>query len=136
LCTCNSPLNVIFLHLNFSFRASSSYIDNRTKIKNGGRTMGQVKTVGVRELKNQLSAHLREVKAGHRLLVTERSIVIAELRPPVADDMVLHATSVMDDWVNTGVATPPRSPREPLPESPVRLPDGTSRRLLAELRDE
>jgi len=25
LCTCNSPLNVIFLHLNFSFRASSNY---------------------------------------------------------------------------------------------------------------
>jgi hypothetical protein len=27
LCTCNSPLNVIFLHLNFSFRASSSYVN-------------------------------------------------------------------------------------------------------------
>ena len=98
--------------------------------------MAQVKTVGIRELKNQLSAHLREVKAGHRLLVTERSIVIAELRPPTSDDVALHAPSVMDDWVNDGRITPPRSPREPLPVSPVRLPDGTSRRLLDELRGE
>lgn len=98
--------------------------------------MTQVKTVGVRELKNQLSAHLREVKAGNRLLVTERNTVIAELRPPAADDLALHAPSAMDHWVNAGRLTPPRAPRAPLPTSPVRLPDGTTRRLIDELRDE
>lgn len=98
--------------------------------------MAQVKTVGVRELKNQLSARLREVKAGHRLLVTERSTVIAELRPPTAEDVARHAPSAMDDWVSAGRVTPPKAPRAPLPTSPVRLPDGTARGLIDELRAE
>ena len=98
--------------------------------------MAQVKTVGVRELKNQLSAHLREVKAGHRVLVTERSTVIAEFRPPAADDLVHGARSAMDDWVNAGRITPPRAPRAPLPTSTVHLPEGTARRLIDELRAE
>ena len=41
-----------------------------------------MRVVGVRELKNQLSAYLREVRAGERVLVTDRGHVIAELRPP------------------------------------------------------
>ena len=98
--------------------------------------MAQVKTVGIRELKNQLSAHLREVKAGHRLLVTERSTVIAELRPPAANDLALHAPSAMDAWVHAGRIIPPRAPRAPLPGSPIRLPEGTTRRLIDELRAE
>ncbi len=95
--------------------------------------MSPVKTVGVRDLKNQLSAHLREIKAGHRLLVTERNTVIAEIRPPSVDDLALYA-SPMDEWVNAGRILPPRTRREPLPASPVRLPAGTARRLIDELR--
>lgn len=98
--------------------------------------MSHVKVVGVRDLKNQLSAHLREVKAGHRLLVTERSTVIAELRPPAADDLALGAASRMDDWVRSGRIIPPQSPRSPLPSSPIRSAEGTARRLLDELRAE
>lgn len=97
--------------------------------------MSRVKTVGVRDLKNQLSAHLREIKAGNRLLVTERSTVIAEIRPPSADDLAVNA-SVMDDWVRDGRIIPPRALREPLPASPVRLPDGTAKRLIDESRAE
>ena len=41
-----------------------------------------MKTVGVRDLKNRLSAHLRDVRAGESLLVTDRGEVIAELTPP------------------------------------------------------
>ena len=96
--------------------------------------MTQVKTVGIRELKNQLSAHLREVKAGHRLLITERNTIIAELRPPATNDLLSHAPSAMDDWVNAGRITPPRASRAPLPASPVHLPDGTAQRLIDELR--
>lgn len=78
--------------------------------------MSRVKTVGVRDLKNQLSAHLREIKAGNRLLVTERSTVIAEIRPPAADDLTRNAPAI-DDWVNAGRIIPPKAPREPLPTS-------------------
>lgn len=41
-----------------------------------------MKTVGVRELKNRLSEHLRLVRAGESVLVTDRGEVVAELIPP------------------------------------------------------
>ena len=39
-------------------------------------------TVGVRELKNRLSEHLRMVRRGEEILVTHRGDVVAELRQP------------------------------------------------------
>jgi prevent-host-death family protein len=42
----------------------------------------QVKTVGIRELKNRLSDYLRQVRSGERVLVTDRGHVVAELTPP------------------------------------------------------
>ena len=41
-----------------------------------------MKHVGVRDLKNRLSEYLRAVKAGERVLVTDRGEVVAELGPP------------------------------------------------------
>ena len=41
-----------------------------------------MKSVGVRELKNRLSEYLRAVRAGERVLVTDRGEVVAELAPP------------------------------------------------------
>jgi len=41
-----------------------------------------MKAVAVKELKNRLSAYLREVKAGEVVLVTDRGMVVAELRQP------------------------------------------------------
>jgi len=44
-------------------------------------------TVGIRELKAHLSRHLKRVRAGRRLLVTERGRTIASIQPveaPVA----------------------------------------------------
>ena len=40
------------------------------------------RTVGVAELRQNLSRYLREVKRGERLLVTERNRPVAELGPP------------------------------------------------------
>jgi prevent-host-death family protein len=40
-----------------------------------------VKTVGVRELKNRLSEYLRQVRSGEGVLVTDRGEVVAELMP-------------------------------------------------------
>lgn len=37
--------------------------------------------VGVRELKTHLGAHLRRVRAGRAIVVTDRGVPIAELRP-------------------------------------------------------
>lgn len=41
-----------------------------------------MKTVGVRDLKNKLSAYLRRVRLGESVLVTDRGEVVAELLPP------------------------------------------------------
>ena len=43
-----------------------------------------MKSVGVRELKDRLSEHLRSVRGGERILVTDRGEVIAALTPPDA----------------------------------------------------
>jgi len=41
-----------------------------------------MKKVGLRELKNRLSAYIREVRSGETVLVTDRGEVVAELIPP------------------------------------------------------
>jgi prevent-host-death family protein len=45
-------------------------------------TFANMKTMGIRELKNRLSEIVRAVKAGERVLVTDRGTVVAELVPP------------------------------------------------------
>jgi len=44
-----------------------------------------VKTVGIRELKNRLSEYVREVRLGERVLVSDRGLIVAELREANAD---------------------------------------------------
>lgn len=41
-----------------------------------------MRTVGIRELKNQLSDYVRQVRAGETILVTDRGEVVAEINPP------------------------------------------------------
>jgi prevent-host-death family protein len=41
-----------------------------------------METVGIRELKNHLSAYVRRVEAGDIVIVTDRGRVVAELVPP------------------------------------------------------
>jgi antitoxin (DNA-binding transcriptional repressor) of toxin-antitoxin stability system len=99
--------------------------------------MPDVRTVGVRELKNRLSEYLREVRRGVRILVTDRSTIVAELRepgasygPPATDDPVLAR------WIREGLVTMPTRPKSKLPVSPVTLPPGTAKRLIDEDREE
>jgi prevent-host-death family protein len=55
-----------------------------------------METVGIRELKTHLSRHLRRVRSGTRLLVTERGRTIATINPvEVAADV---------DWAHQLVA--------------------------------
>jgi antitoxin (DNA-binding transcriptional repressor) of toxin-antitoxin stability system len=92
--------------------------------------MKQVKAVGVKELKNNLSAHLREVQAGDVVLVSDRSRVVAELRQPSASATLPPAEAQVEEWVREGKMAGPSALKEPLAQSPVSLPAGASRRLL------
>jgi hypothetical protein len=93
------------------------------------------KTVGIKELKNNLSAYLREVRRGTRVLVSDRGEIIAELHEPG----VVYATEedpnpVLAAWVRAGIVTLPKRAKTPAPKSPVRLPDGTAARIVNDNR--
>ena len=64
-----------------------------------------VKAVAVRELKNRLSAYLREVAAGEVVLVTDRGRVVAELRRPSAEALPSPAEQALERLVAAGVLT-------------------------------
>lgn len=70
-------------------------------------------TVGVRELKNRLSQHLKQVKAGERLVVTERGKPVAIIMPP----SVTPADQCIEAMLREGIARwsggKPRGARRP-----------------------
>ncbi len=87
-----------------------------------------MKAVAVKELKNRLSAYLREVRAGEVLLVTDRGRVVAELRRPTVGATPATLGSPLDRLAEEGSVEPglPQDPRayqpSPLPR-PVRSAD-------------
>lgn len=96
-----------------------------------------MKTIGVRELKAQLSRVLREVRSGETVLVTDRGQVVAELRAPDGGTFVESRTDrVFARLAGSGAMRLAESPREPYRASPIRAANGTARALLDELRDE
>jgi len=87
-----------------------------------------VEKVGIKNLKNNLSAYLRQVKRGIRVLVTDRDEVIAEIGKPREEHG--RFPPLFEEWIRRGELRPGRRPKRPLPESPVRFPAGTAQRLL------
>lgn len=68
--------------------------------------------VGVRELKNSLSAYLRRARAGEHIVVTDRGATVARLVPP---DLPPHLIAM----IREGRLIPPRRPlRLPKPVIP------------------
>ena len=86
--------------------------------------------VGVRELRQNLSVHLRRVKDGERLEVTERGEPVAQLTPLPPRPM-----SVLDRLIAEGRATPARGHLRDLPPPP-RIPGRPLSEILQEMRDE
>jgi len=64
-----------------------------------------MKSVGVRELKNRLSEYLRQVRAGERVLVTDRGEVVAELAPPGHGGYEPDVPAALLGLVRQGLAT-------------------------------
>jgi len=82
-------------------------------------------TVGIAELRQNLSRHLERVKRGERLLVTDRNRVVAELGPPPASG------SALDRLIAEGRVSPPT--RRGFPE-PLRM--GNDEYALSRALDE
>ena len=96
-----------------------------------------MRAVGVRELKNRLSEYLRLVKGGEPVLVTERGVVIAELRPPGAAAAAAEPYPGLADLVRRGLASGVHeNDPDAYPKMPRLLREGEARRMLNALRGE
>lgn len=91
--------------------------------------------VGIRDLKNRLSEYLRLVKAGERILVTDRGEVVAELGPPGESAVQRDLPPKLREMIRQGLVTPaaPRGDHR-MPRFPRVAPDGTAQRLIDEER--
>ena len=49
-----------------------------------------METVGIRQLKNNLSKYVRQVEGGDIVVVTDRGRIVAELRPPAERRPHIH----------------------------------------------
>ena len=92
--------------------------------------MQSVKSVGIKKLKNSLSAYIREVRSGNVILVTDHGSVVAELRSPQESYRQLGVERIMQAWVDAGKLILPPGHRKETRPSPVSLKEGTAVQLL------
>ncbi len=90
-----------------------------------------MESVGVREIRQNISVYLRRVAAGEVFTVTDRGRPVATLGPPRPAE---------DRWaalVAAGMLTPAKGRLSDLPP-PIKLPPGspTLSEILQEMRDE
>ena len=89
-------------------------------------------TVGVRELRQNLSVYLDRVKLGETLSVTEYGQVVAILAPLPANKL-----TTLERLVSEGRALPPTRSLRGLPSPTPGLPGAAaSEDVIAELREE
>lgn len=92
--------------------------------------MNECISVGVKKLKNNLSAYLKEVKKGSLVLVTEHGRVIAEIKVPREEYDFLRLDRMKQEWVDSGKLHLPLNKKEALKKSPVTLPKGPAKRMI------
>jgi prevent-host-death family protein len=91
-------------------------------------------TVGIRELKDNLSQYVRKVEAGARVSVTANGRVVAEL-VPAAGGARGRAGSRFEALVEAGLVVPAAESGDPTEGWPtIRLKPGTARALIDEDR--
>lgn len=69
--------------------------------------------VGVRELKNRLSQYLKQVKAGERLVVTERGKPVAIITPPSVTPADQRIEAMLREGIARWGGGKPRGARRP-----------------------
>jgi prevent-host-death family protein len=94
-----------------------------------------MKSVGLRELKNRLSAYVRELRSGETVLVTDRGEVVAELLPPGQSGHSPEVPSVLVALARNGQLTLGAANQAELyPKLSPLLPEGRAQQLLDQER--
>ncbi len=96
-------------------------------------TLGPMRAVGLKVLKNKLSEYVRLAASGETVLVTDRERVVAELVPPREGRARLVQDAVLADAVRNGWLTPAIGATD---DSVPRRPVAPLERLLAELEQD
>lgn len=65
--------------------------------------------IGIRELKAHLSAYVRAAKAGERVTITDRGVVVAQIVPAEGD-------AALQRLIDAGLAMPPAHRARAVPE--------------------
>jgi antitoxin (DNA-binding transcriptional repressor) of toxin-antitoxin stability system len=80
-----------------------------------------MRSVGIKVLKNKLSDYVRLAASGETVLVTDRDRVVAELVPPRPGRAEQLSDALLADAVRHGLLTPPLNGTEasPPPRKPV-----------------
>ncbi len=91
-------------------------------------------SVGIRELKNRLSHYVRLVKRGEAVQVTDRGVIVAELRPP-GEGSIDRSNPDVEALLRLGNVTIGEPNRPDLyPRMKSSTKPGTAQRLLDEER--
>jgi antitoxin (DNA-binding transcriptional repressor) of toxin-antitoxin stability system len=95
-----------------------------------------MRTVGIRELKNRLSEYVRLVRQGEEVLVTDRGVVVAELRPPGSRASEVPYPALAEAARLGRVRIGARNQSDLYSRLEPPLPDGTAEELLDWVRGE
>lgn len=96
--------------------------------------MLKLETVGIRVLKNNLSAYIKKAAQGVRVLVSDRGRIVVEMRTPGSEVQAFGAHPLMAEWMARGVVRGGSRSAFKAEKTGVLLPLGTARRLLDEER--
>jgi antitoxin (DNA-binding transcriptional repressor) of toxin-antitoxin stability system len=95
-----------------------------------GSYLPQMRTVGIKILKNKLSEYVKLAASGETILVTDRDVVVAELVPPRDARNAWTTDPRLTELVRRGVIVPPTDARAPLPSrEPVASLEAVMRNL-------
>ncbi len=87
-------------------------------------------SIDIRELKDNLSRHIRRIEAGERIAITAHGRVVAELVPP-GTAAKGGRPSRFDELVTAGAVRPPLESGDPTEDWPdIPLPTGTAAALI------
>ncbi|HMO52936.1 MAG TPA: type II toxin-antitoxin system prevent-host-death family antitoxin [Tepidiformaceae bacterium] len=94
-----------------------------------------MRSIGVRELRQNASKYLRLVEAGETIEVTDRGRPVAKLTPLEAPKPKTRAEEIIEDLTQRGLLLPAKEPWPPPPPRPPKPGVPLPSEILQEMRD-